>query len=413
MCARLERALVGDDDGGGNVARQRDNHNAGGARQFALLYNVHIEQLTETHTRNSNLLPELEGLRGVAALGILITHVAFQTANDSALLARFDYFVAVFYALSAFVLARRGPRPGYFARRAARIAPAYVVCVAVVLLALPALSGVGAAQAVANLLMVQIYVPNGLIAGLTQLWSLCVEVAFYLVLPLYLAFRGRARWLVLAASVVVGLVWPWAIAPLSDPEVVNLQIWPPSYAPWFAVGLVCAELERAGVRYRGPRWPFPLLAMPVAWVAGVVGPEGLTHPTPAEFNVRVLLGACFAALFVAPYALGPREHGTLLSSRPALLSGRWSYSVFLWHMAVLDLVFPVLGVPVFGGNFALVLAVTAAASLVVGYISYELVEVPGARLVRAVLARRSSSRSGHARHATAKQPITGSSVEPA
>ena len=311
------------------------------------------------------------------------------------------------------MLARRGPRPGYFARRVARIVPAYVVCVAVVLLALPALSGVSAAQAVANLLMVQIYVPDGLIAGLTQLWSLCVEVAFYLVLPLYLARSGRARWLVLVLAVVVGLAWPWVIEPFSDPEVVNLQIWPPSYTPWFAVGLACAELERAGVRYRGLRWPFPLLAMPVAWLAGVVGPEGLTHPTSAEFNVRVLLGTLFAALFVVPYALGPREHGTLLSSRPALLAGRWSYSVFLWHMAVLDLVFPVLGVPVFGGNFALVFIVTAATSLVVGYISYELVEVPGARLVRAVLSRRDVSRSGHARHATAKQPASGSSVEPA
>ena len=283
------------------------------------------------------------------------------------------------------MLARRGLRP-------ARIAPAYVVCVAVVLLALPALSGVSVGQAVANLLMLQIYVPNGLIPGLTQMWSLCVEVAFYLVLPLYLARSQRARWRVLAVAVLVGLAWPWMIEPFSDPDAVNLQIWPPSYTPWFAVGLVCAELERKGVRYRGPRWPFPLLAMPVAWIAGVVGPEGLTHPTPAEFNVRVLLGAVFAALFVAPYALGPREHSTLLSSRPALLAGRWSYSVFLWHVAVLDLVFPVLGVPVFGGHFVLVLTATAAASLVVGYISYELVEVPGARLVRGALARFAAAR---------------------
>lgn len=379
---------MGDDDRRCNVERQRADGDARRPRKLALLYNVHIEKLTENHTRNSNLLPELEGLRAVAALGILTTHVAFQTANHSPLLARFDYFVAVFYALSAFVLARRGARPGYLARRAARIAPAYVVCVVVALLALPALSGVGVGQAVANLLMLQIYVPDGLIAGLTQMWSLCVEVAFYLVLPLYLARGGRARRRVLAVAVVAGLAWPWLIQPLSNPEVVNLQIWPPSYAPWFAVGLVCAELERAGLRYRGPRWPFPLLAMPVAWVAGVVGPEGLIHPTPAEFNVRVLLGAFFAALFVAPYALGPREGGTLLSTRPAMLAGRWSYSVFLWHMAVLDLVFPVLGVPVFGGHFWLVLAVTAAASLAVGYVSYELVEVPGARVMRAALATR-------------------------
>ena len=204
-------------------------------------------------------------------------------------------------------------------------------------------------------------------------------------------------WYVLGVvAVALGLAWPWAVAGLGDPAVVNLQIWPPSYAPWFAVGLVLAELERAGVRYAGPRWPFLLLALPVAWFAGVIGPRGLEHPSPAEFNARVLLGAVFAALVVAPYALGQRERGTVLSSPVMRTLGRWSYSVFLWHMAVLYFVFPVLGVQVFSGHFLLVYAATALASTAVAYMSYELVEVPGARLVR---------------QATAKQPATMRKVE--
>ena len=153
-------------------------------------------------------------------------------------------------------------------------------------------------------------------------------------------------------------------------------------------GLTLAELERAGVAYRGPRWPFPLAALPVAWFAGVIGPRGLTHPSPAEFNARVLLGALFAAFVVAPYALGPRERGTVLSSATMRTLGRWSYSVFLWHMAVLYFVFPVLGVQVFSGHFLLVYAATALASTAVAYMSYELVEVPGARLVRQATANR-------------------------
>ena len=56
----------------------------------------------------------------MAAYGIVATHVAFQTATGSAVLERFDYFVAVFFALSAFLLARGGMRPGYAARRVAR-----------------------------------------------------------------------------------------------------------------------------------------------------------------------------------------------------------------------------------------------------------------------------------------------------
>ncbi|MDY5785620.1 acyltransferase [Corynebacterium sp.] len=323
-------------------------------------------------------MPELEGLRAVAALGILVTHVAFQTATDSPVLARFDYFVAVFFALSAFLLTRGTPRPGYYSRRLARIAPAYVVCVIIVALVLPELSLLDAPTFLANLFLAQIYVPDALVAGLTQMWSLCVEVAFYLALPLYLALRPRARVVFLAAAVPLSLLWPWCVESV---DWVNMQIWPPSYVPWFAVGLAAAELERRGVRWRWPRWPVVVLFLPLAWLGGVLGPQGLEHPSPLEFNVRVLIGAAFAAVVVVPFALGPRDDG-LLASPVMTRLGRWSYSIFLWHVAVLSFAFPVLGVDVFGGHFLPVLLFTALASTAVAYVSYELVEVPGARVVR-------------------------------
>ena len=220
-------------------------------------------------------------MRAVAALGIVVTHVAFQTATYHPVLERFDYFVAVFYALSAFLLTRGGQRPGYYRRRLARLAPAYLVCVAVVLATLPELAHISPPQVLAQVFMVQIYLPDGLVAGLTQIWSLCVEVAFYLVLPLYLRLSTPHRTLTLAVTIPLSLAWPWAIAGVT---AVNMQIWPPSYVLWFAVGLILAELERIGVSYRGPRLPFALVALPVAWFAGVVGPAGLEHPSPAEFS---------------------------------------------------------------------------------------------------------------------------------
>ena len=106
----------------------------------------------------------------------------------------------------------------------------------------------------------------------------------------------------------------------------------------------------------------------------------MQHPSPAEFNARVILGAAFAALVVAPFVLSPREDGLLASSAMRRL-GRWSYSIFLWHVWVLAFAFPLLGVPIFGGNFVAVLAFTVAVSVAVSYVSYEWVEVPGARWV--------------------------------
>lgn len=314
------------------------------------------------------MLPQLDGLRAVAAFGILTTHVAFQTGLSSAFVERFDYFVAVFFALSAFLLARgTWTKQGYYYRRLTRLAPAYFTCTAVVLVALPPLTSVTWQQVVTNIFLLQVYVPDGLIEGLTQMWSLCVEAAFYLVLPAYMALGTRGRQIALLVAVPLGLLWPW---------LVDKQTWPPSYAPWFAVGLVLAELERLGVRWRGPRLAWLVAAAGVAYLAGAVGPAGLTHPTPAEFNVRVILGTLFAAFVVGPYALGTAD--TILASRPMRTLGRWSYSLFLWHMAVLYFAFPVLGVPWFSGYFVPVWLFTAAASTAIAYASFELVERPAA-----------------------------------
>ena len=337
----------------------------------------------------STRLPELEGLRAVAALGIVVTHVSFQTALGSAFLERFDYFVAVFFALSAFLLARSTHGRGYYRRRLARIAPGYLVCVSVVMVALPALSGISLRQILANLFLVQVYVPDGLVAGLTHMWSLCIEVAFYLILPAYLALRTRGRIAALIVAVVCSVVWPWLI---DVPSPLNLQTTPPSYVPWFAVGLVCAEVERYRLvrlvrQGRNLRWIGPLLGLAVAWLASRewVGPRGLVHPSPAEFNARILLGTVFAACFLVPFALWPAKGRSVLSSAVATALGKWSYGIFLWHVAVLDIAFPVLGVRVFSGrpvDFVLVLAFTVAVSVAVAYVSYELVEKPASRWIR-------------------------------
>lgn len=355
------------------------------SRFMALLYTCSISNTSKLH---STILPELEGLRAVAALGIVVTHVSFQTGLGSALFERFDFFVAVFFALSAFLLARGKARLStYPSHRLTRILPAYLVCVVVVMAALPSLSNLSWQQVLANLTLTQIYVPDGLIPGLTQLWSLCIEVAFYLVLPLYLVAGQRVRAVLLVGSVLFGLAWPWLIDGLDVP--VNLQIFPPSYAAWFAVGLGCAELERAGVRLPVTgvaRWVFPISALGVAWLAGQewVGPRGLTHPSPSEFNARIILGTVFAALILVPFSLAPQRDGVLASPVMRAL-GRWSYSIFLWHVAVLEFAFPILGIELFTGrpvDFVLVLVFTVVVSVAVSYISYELVEAPAMHWLR-------------------------------
>ena len=60
-------------------------------------------------------LPAVEGMRACAAMGVVLTHVAFQTGTSGGvigrLLHRFDLAVAVFFALSGFLPWRGMHRP--------------------------------------------------------------------------------------------------------------------------------------------------------------------------------------------------------------------------------------------------------------------------------------------------------------
>ena len=136
----------------------------------------------------------------------------------------------MFFALSGFLLwrghaaAARGlrhtPPTGHYLRsRIVRIMPGYLVAVVVILTLLPDAETPSLTVWLANLTLTQIYVPLTLTAGLTQMWSLSVEVSFYLALPLLalLARRlpVRARMPVIAA--VAWPAWRWALIPLHTP----------------------------------------------------------------------------------------------------------------------------------------------------------------------------------------------------
>lgn len=381
-------------------------------------------------------LPALEGMRGLAALGVLVTHVAFQTGTTSvpvvgSLLGRLDLAVAVFFALSGFLLWRPHaaaaaglrPRPStrrYFLHRAARILPAYWVVIAVVLLLLPGASGSLRVWA-ANLTLVQVFVPLTLTEGLTQMWSLSVEMSFYLVLPLIgLAMAGltgaRGHWRVpvLVAVSMVSLGWTFASIP--TPDGVNIENWLPGFLSWFAAGMVVAE---AAARPAG-RWASAVnrvaqrRRMLLAVAAGcfaisatpLAGPTDLSTPAAWQFIAKTALGAVIAFCLIAPLALGTSISTRWLGGTTAQVIGRWSYGIFIWHLAVLTVVFPVLGVPSFGGGFFVVLVATIVLTLPLAAASYALVEEP----VRVALRRRESRRSdGVAANATARTDVDAAS----
>ena len=297
------------------------------------------------------------------------------------------------------------PKPGsvaagwlkYYRKRAARILPAYWVLVVVVLVTLPVGEGANVRTWLTNLTLTQVYFSDSLHGGLTHLWSLSVEVAFYVTLPLFaIALRGLdpmrrqgSRILALVGLSVLSFGWAWL--PLPYPDGVNPHIQPPAYFSWFAAGMILAEVEslagsesararrilESAKSLARLRWLWMSVAVGAVALAAWMGPEGLVELSNWEFLRRTWCGLVFGAAIIGPWALAPESRFLTTPVMQAL--GRWSYGIFLWHMAMLSVAFPLLGVRIFDGHILVVTLVTVALTVPLAAASYALVEEPARR----------------------------------
>ncbi len=342
-------------------------------------------------------LPAVEGLRACAAIGVVVTHVAFQTGQGGGVvgrvLGRFDLAVAVFFALSGFLLwrghaaAARGlrerPSTGHYLRsRIVRIMPGYLVAVVVIMTLLPDVNADFTVW-LANLTLTQIYVPLTLTAGLTQMWSLSVEMSFYLVLPLLALLARRlpvsARIPVIIAVAVASLFW--VRIPFDPDSGHNLWNWPPAFFSWFAAGMVLAELTVSPVgwahRLARRRVLMAVLALTAFLIAAspLAGREGLHPGSVGQVTLKTAMGAVVAGALLAPLVLDRVDTPHRLLGSPVMVTlGRWSYGLFVWHLAALAMVFPIIGAFPFSGHFTVVLILTLLFGFAIAAVSYGLVE---------------------------------------
>jgi peptidoglycan/LPS O-acetylase OafA/YrhL len=345
----------------------------------------------------------LDGLRGLAALAVLLTHVGFQsgTYDDGLLgrvLGRFDLGVALFFALSGYLLHlpfARAAREGraapdaraYLVRRAARVLPLYWLVLAVVVVAL----GPSAGDVLANVLLVQIYLPDAMIPSWTQTWSLSTEVSFYLVLPVlawWLARRRRPA-LAVCALALVGVVLAGLTTLLDVGGEPLATRWLPAHLSWFCAGLLLAQarvnpdvpwarrLTDLAVRHPGTCLGVALGAFLVA-TTPVAGPLTLAPFSGWEALWKQALGAVVAFAVLLPFALGDaRAPGARALGGPVgRYLGEVSYGVFLWHLPVLEAFYAVSGTPLFGGHLWFALVVVVPVTLGLATLTHHVVERP-------------------------------------
>jgi peptidoglycan/LPS O-acetylase OafA/YrhL len=400
-----------------------------------------------TTGRTERAFPCLDGARALAATAVVVTHCSYWAGDQSDTLlgrsfARLDVGVAVFFVLSGFLLSRPlflaaarhrpGPRAAaYLWRRAVRILPLYWLTVAGALLFLPGNAQVGAGGWLRHLALVQIYGNWWFGEGLTHTWSLCTEVAFYLVLPVAGAAlvrlarvrpeRPTAVLVALAVTTLLSLAWvawEWAARPFGLPT----DLWLPGYAGWFCGGMALAVLTVSDPLWRPVRVAHDLGgSLPTCWAGAaalfwiatstVAGPLGLAVPTPVEAVTKSVLYLGVAVLFVLPLVVpGPLGTGRrLLASPPVRFVGEISYGIFLVHMPLLVGGYHLLGWAPFTGNMVLVLVVTWILAALLATAIYLAVERP-MRRVRSLVPDRPSSRPALVSEATSEASVTTASI---
>jgi peptidoglycan/LPS O-acetylase OafA/YrhL len=353
----------------------------------------------------------LTGIRAVAALLVMATHAAYTTGKYThgyvgLVYSRMEIGVPIFFVLSGFLLfgpwvramAQDRPPPSvarYAWHRVRRIMPAYVITVVVAYIVYhfrtagpnPGHDWTGLFR---NLTLTQVYTDNYLYSylhqGLTQMWSLAVEIAFYIVLPLLtyllLAVLCRRRWqprLLLAGLAALSLITPaWLVlVHTTDWLPDGAKLWLPTYFAWFIGGMMLAVLQVMGQRtYAAVCLPLALICYLI--VSTPIGGEPTTSPTKLwEALAKAVFYGVIATLMVAPLALGNRgPYAWVLASRPMVWLGEISYEIFLIHLIVMEVAMvEVLHWRVYTGNMATLFVVTLVMTVPLAWLLHRFTRV--------------------------------------
>jgi peptidoglycan/LPS O-acetylase OafA/YrhL len=321
---------------------------------------------------------QVDALRAIAALSVFVFHAADKALVGTPIAtytSRLDVGVTLFFVISGFLLYRPfvaarlrsdvpAPEAGRYAwHRVLRIVPAYWVALTVstIVLGRP---GVLGRDAIVYYGFGQVYSLHTLFGGIGQAWTLSVEVAFYVFLPLWawaishirrkgararlrvelVALASLAGFSLLLKPLLAGAIWmdPRLRSALSQSLLV--------YLDQFAVGMALAALSVWFENHRPPRAIEFVSARPwLPWAAAAVAfwviatqlglkPWALAPQTSTQrFEVHCL-GAVVAFGLILPAVLGQHRRGAIqkaLRWRPLLWIGTVSYGLYLWHSTVL------------------------------------------------------------------------------
>lgn len=311
-------------------------------------------------TSDGSWIPELDGLRFVAILSVVLYHIYAQLLVKSGhavvqqsryawlgtAVGNGDRGVRLFFVISGFVLglgfARQHFQMGkrvslqkYFLRRVTRLEPPYVFNLVFCALVAFVYYRQSAGYMLPHLLASIFYLHNiayhtpSLINGVT--WSLEVEIQFYILAPLIsLLFRIRpSRWRRAVFLILIALIGWVQLLVHTAATVAGLTIF--FYLQYFLAGMLLTDLyltirPRARIHWAwdlvsATGWPFVFL----------VSRELVLFHAVLPFLIMLLYIAAFQG------ELGRRFFSNLWIATV----GGMCYSIYLWHFFVIGVFFRV------------------------------------------------------------------------
>jgi peptidoglycan/LPS O-acetylase OafA/YrhL len=380
---------------------------------------------------------ELDGLRGIAAITVVIDHLLFtlpaviDRPQDLWVLKYTPLHLAwaghqavvLFFILSGFVLAlpfysRPVSYLAFAVRRVFRICVPYWAAVVFAVVAseavghreIPALSswfnGLWHGPLTYQLVLAHLLLLGSFPSNVLDpvLWSLVYEMRISLVFPILMAFLLKYGWRgalpAAAAMVLIGFVVERASLRLGHPNDFGDSL---RYVPMFMAGaLLCGARGRIIAWFGGRRALFRLGCFLLAilaytfpfWSSPMPGSRSLHFKLFLIEDYVTALGASGFLLFALTSVAARRT----LTSAPVRWLGRISYSLYLFHaivlLAMLNLLFG--RIPLWA-----IFALTLCAALLLATLSYRLLERPSITLGHRLSARISTARKRR------RQPLLG------
>ncbi|MEN3616036.1 acyltransferase [Plantactinospora sp. ZYX-F-223] len=339
-------------------------------------------------------LPSLTGLRWVAAMLVFGFHIGtMQIVAEPGYRQIVDWVftlglsgVQFFFILSGFVLVWSA-RPGdtkraFWRRRAAKIYPNHLVTWAVVIaLALYWADPVNLKAALANLFLVQAWIPvDGYFYSINNVsWSLACEMFFYLSLPFVLPLIRRMRaWqlyaVVIAMPLLILAMWPGQQLLPETARWWFTQIFPIVRSFEFWMGVAAAELMLRG-KWRGPGLLVSTGLFVAIWVASMEWIRAELWTTVLAFGYVLVIASAARADTTGRWS--PWR------SRPLVWLGEVSFAFYLVHVFLIKAIFRFAGhTGGFPGWQGPVVAVALLlVSIAAAWLLFQFVETPMMRLL--------------------------------